>query len=276
MIKVSHTVPPAFFDWQEKASQCYLLLAHQLLRKDSVGQQYRKWVKERKPKLTVLDNGGYELGSAIADSYVAKLAMELRVDVVTLPDVFLDAKETHKRVDMFLKEWGDDLKKAGIKLMGVPQGRTKDEYLESFLRFYNNPSVHIIGLSFLVVDKCISQFTREAGVEVNRPYFIRLLQQLHLTKKPIHLLGLGDPIELISYRGDTFIESCDSSICFQLAMQKKVVSKEGYKRETFNILDFDVDRRSVDPLVEELFFENAYRVNLFAGQGNMFFLRRSE
>jgi len=263
MIKMAHTVPPEHFHLQEKVSQCYLVLAHELTK----NEKYKRAIMDRdRSKPMMLDNGGYELGEAISDHLLYVLAREFEPDILILPDVFLDGKTTTTRVEKCL----DFLKGVGgagdVKLMAVPQGKTVAEYMECLMRFYNMDEVDMLGISFLVVERCFSQVTLQPGVEVNRPYLIKLMLRLGLTEKPVHLLGLGDPIELKSYKNIPFVVSCDSSICYQAMLENCEIGLQGFKRRKFRKLNF----KNVPDLSEhqkEMFLKNAIAVNTLAGVG---------
>jgi len=261
MIKVSHMVPPKYFRLQDQVSQCYLVLAHELER----NKEYYDAIMHRDyKKFMLLDNSAYEVGESADCSSLIQLAKDLSPDAIVLPDVMYDMEATIERTEDFLSKTHTTkyFEQERPRLMGVPQGRTLEEWLECFCHFYRDPRIHWIGISFLVVERCFSSTTRTSGVYPNRLFCLRMLSSLGLTDKPVHLLGLGDPAELREYREMSFVKSCDSSVAFQAAVKGEEITEEGYDRREFKKVDFNATL-----IDESLFLRNASIINLFAGQG---------
>ena len=80
-----------------------------------------------------------------------------------------------------------------------------------------------------------------------RIFCTNLLSYLGLTKKPIHLLGLGNPLELKYQRKHNFVFRVDSSAAYDCGSQGFKFDKElGYNRK-IRKLDFG---SSLEKLVE--------------------------
>ena len=154
----------------------------------------------------------------------------------------MKGKETLERTHKFL----DGFKNAhkDFDLVAVPQGSTPEEYLDCTSELLKINEIKTLGVSFLVVAKCFSSITQtdDKNVLANRPLAVGLIRQLmRLQGKQlnIHLLGLGDPIELSCYGTKGFIVSCDSSVAFSLAKKDIAIGPLGYPRKIFDHVNFD-------------------------------------
>ena len=254
-MKVIHTLPNAYFHLQEQYSDGYLILAHEFLQNPT----YKKLVMERVPKWTIADNGAYEKGRPVDFKELIDIAHQINADVLVLPDVFYDMKATLNNYEKFLKHAPKD-----IQLLAPVQGTTPAEILKCFLELYLTSEIDIIGLSFLVCERCFSQVTGKRGVAPNRIFFVRLLCRLGLTQKRLHLLGCGNPDELICQRRFPFVFSFDSSVAY-VATKHRVRLWEDihFEREDFSKLNLN---EKPDLQVEHL-IKNMKAVSLAGGAG---------
>lgn len=127
----------------------------------------------------MLDNSAYELQETTGAGLAAGPATLLTTQR------FLDAARHH-----------DSAGAAGLRFIGVPQGRTRAEWLDCYQRLVAMPGIDMIGLSKLSVPRCFGAPVAEA----------RIACVAHLLElgapKPFHLLG-GDrslPWELREHR----------------------------------------------------------------------------
>jgi len=254
-MKIIHTLPITYFHLQEQYSDGYLILAHEFLRNPT----YKKLVTERVPKWTILDNGAYERGKPVDFKELTEVAYQINADVLVLPDVFYDMKATLNNYEEFLKHPPKDL-----KLLGPVQGRTPAEILKCFLELYLTPEIDFVGLSFLVCERCFSQITGKRGVAPNRIFFVKLLYRLGLTQKRLHLLGSGNPDELIVQSKFPFVFSFDSSVAYVATKHRvKLWENIHFEREDFSKLSLD------DMLYfrDEYLIKNMKAINLAGGAG---------
>lgn len=76
----------------------------------------------------IVDNGAYEFGEAIDLTELIECARELHPDVIVLPDVRFDREKTLARTGAAMKQ----LKGLGKHLIGVPQGKNREDILECY------------------------------------------------------------------------------------------------------------------------------------------------
>lgn len=150
----------------------------------------------------VLDNSAYELqdttGAGMAAGPVLQAAELTGAQIVVCQDVLFDGPATLATTQRFLDaaRHHDTAGAAGLGFIGVPQGRTRAEWLDCYHRLVAMPGIDMIGLSKLSVPRCFGAPVVEA----------RIACVAHLLElgapPPFHLLG-GDrslPWELREHR----------------------------------------------------------------------------
>jgi hypothetical protein len=203
-------------------------LAHLCLKKHNPlnYQEYKDFFKKcvKQKKYVTLDNGTAE-GNLINNKELIKLVKYIIPSEVVTPDVLYNNKQTIKQTKKFIILMKKNNLLDKTILFGVPQGKTIKEYLESYIWFLNNKDIKVIGLSKLSVPKCFSIITNTFDVAVNRRYLVKLLNELMLIKKPIHLLGMRNPTEYRVYKNIDNIRSTDSCFTVLLATQYKKIDE---------------------------------------------------
>lgn len=237
-ISISHMTPISYLETFDEYCDSYLVLSHLCIEHP----EYLDFMKKSK-KFKILDNSAYELEVALEDETVLGIAKEINADIVALPDVWGDATETCKRhLDFLLKH-----DKAGFKWMAIPQGNNVDSYLKCHEWFKENLSfsknIELLGVAFMTTALCFHSLTEtnKKNVAVNRRMAISFLKRQGLLAPKIHLLGIGNPIELIHYYNDPEVINMDSSCAVSLAKQGKLVTSWGCPR---------IPNKSYDPLWE--------------------------
>ncbi|MGH8897385.1 MAG: hypothetical protein ACRDZ4_10275 [Egibacteraceae bacterium] len=167
----------------------------------------------------LLDNSAYEMetetGQGMAAIPVLNAAVQIGASVVVCQDVLYDAAATVAATRQFLGQVAD-IGAELYRFMGVPQGRTRAEWLVCYEQLVAMPGVDVIGLSKLSVPRCF-----DAPVAEARLACVDQLVRLG-TPKPLHLLG-GDrrlPWELAEHRRrghDHIVRSNDSSFAYWYA-----------------------------------------------------------
>ncbi|MGH3931659.1 MAG: hypothetical protein ACRDTF_16995, partial [Pseudonocardiaceae bacterium] len=150
----------------------------------------------------VLDNSAYELqdttGAGMAAAPVLQAAALTGAQLVVCQDVLFDGPATLLTTQRFLDaaRHHHSAGAAGWRFIGVPQGRTRAEWLDCYHRLVATPGIDMIGLSKLSVPRCFGAPVAEA----------RIACVAHLLElgapMPFHLLG-GDrslPWELREHR----------------------------------------------------------------------------
>jgi len=257
VIKVCHLASTPHLKLASTYSSFYLMLAHV---KDEGYWNFFKQLKKESPKFKlVLDCGTLENGVPVTNKRLFDKAVEVGADAIVAPDHFRDCKRTIESTEKFidfLKE-RNRLEKTGFEIWAAAQGRSVEEYFTSFLRFYNNPDIDKVCLSYIIVKEVFDPIVHGHRVMPNRLYLTKLLNELQLTKKPIHLFGLGNPIELKYQRIYPFIKSCDSSAAFALASRQLSLESKGYDRD---IKVIDLNRRLSGPEADT-FEHNMRQIN---------------
>ncbi|MGH3925738.1 MAG: hypothetical protein ACRDTT_23245, partial [Pseudonocardiaceae bacterium] len=149
----------------------------------------------------VLDNSAYELqdttGAGMAAGPVLQAAELIGAQLVVCQDVLFDGPATLLTTQRFLDAARHrDTAGAGWRFIGVPQGRTRAEWLDCYHRLVAMPGIDMIGLSELSVPRCFGAPVAQARVAC----VAHLLEFGAPT--PFHLLG-GDrslPWELREHR----------------------------------------------------------------------------
>lgn len=188
----------------------------------------------------VLDNSAYELqettGAGMAAGPVFQAAELTGAQIVVCQDVLFDGPATLLATQWFLDtaQHQDTASAAGLGFIGVPQGRTRAEWLDCYHRLVAVPGIDMIGLSKLSVPRCFGAPVAEARVAC-----VAHLLELG-APKPFHLLG-GDrslPWELREHRrcGHDRVEpggvrSNDSSFAFWYAASRIDVDRHTDRAE---------------------------------------------
>lgn len=175
----------------------------------------------------ILDNSAYELqestGVGMTAGPVLHAAQQIGAQIVVCQDVLFDGPATLAATRQFLDVAGHQNRvgpAAGLRFMGVPQGRTRSEWLDCYRQLIGMPGIDMIGLSKLSVPRCFGGPVAEARIAC----VAQLLD--HDAPKPFHLLG-GDrslPWELSEHRRlghdhaeHSGVRSNDSSFAFWYA-----------------------------------------------------------
>ena len=188
--------------------------------KDKKYKQY--FIKARKNyRYVIMDNGAAE-GDIIDNDEYVKLAIEMRVREIIIPDVIGNMKETILKLYSFISKYGWLLKENDIKLHAVIQGRTFKEYAEMYELLINEPSIDVIGIPFRMNFNQL-KFVSEYDRALNRLYF---LDNIVTIKKEIHCLGSNNIYEIIELNKRPYVRSCDSKLIARYGKALKILNKE--------------------------------------------------
>lgn len=169
----------------------------------------------------LLDNSACELehttGQGLGAAAVMRAAHLISPAVVICHDVLYDGPATVECTRRFLTEAADLADPDQFTFMAVPQGRTRQEWLDCYLRLADMPGVDMIGLSKLSVPRCFTGPVAEARLDC-----LATLTTGGSPPRPLHLLG-GDrsliwELHQHHQRGhDAFITGNDSSFAYWYA-----------------------------------------------------------
>ena len=230
-MKWSFEIPIRYIE-RLKSEVDYLFILPQHLS----NKEYYRIVKEWKGE-KYLDNGAYELGESIDTDRYIKIMKDIKPDVVIVPDVLFNYEESKKRREEFLSK----VKDIKVRKIGVIQGKTFDEYIRSYYELLSNKDIDIIGVSR----------TRDMMWGNSLVFF----QNVAIVK-PIHLLGLSNPLELtILYRYGSskikirgagkgimdYIESIDTGLPVNFAIVGMEIMKVNMWNEFKRVSGEDID-----------------------------------
>lgn len=236
-MKFSFEVPISYLKQFDKVNDYHFILAHMLL-KDTY---YAKFYKNSK-KYKILDNGCAELGKSINTNDLIKLAKDYKVDVLVLPDIWMNGEKTFKeslKAIRYIKN---------LKCMFVIQGNSINNFIECYEKFekesyLNNWKTRIIyGIPYLTCAKLYAAYSptnRDDDVTNSR---IRIIQKfmfddIKRNDYLIHLLGAGFNFsqEISFMKHYKQIRTVDTSTPF-------VLSSQGIKLDKYGLFDRKLGR----------------------------------
>lgn len=218
-MELSFICPTSYLERLDQYQDNYLLLAHIAFE----DQQYREFFKQN-PKYKIMDNSAHELGASLDFNKIIDLALDLNCQELVLPDKLYDSTATL----MMAEEAIELLSRRGLlnrfKLMAVAQGNDHTSYWKCLTRFMANPHINVIGAGFWIVANAYKPFSGEEEVQPNRLMMTRELASTFFNdsffsqRKKVHLLGLGDCLELKHQKQYSFIRSNDSAAAVKYGM----------------------------------------------------------
>jgi len=217
MIKVAHIIPTDFLPQTTQITnfppyQIQLLLAHQVLKDKKYLEYYIK--RKELGDYIILDNSAFEFGEALSTDLLEKAINLTLPNEFVLPDVLFDKNKTIEKSIKF----ANNLNRKSIKYMAVVQGNTLKDWLACYEYFSQQDYVFSIGLGAIYSPKTIFNNKETNNLVSGREFLINQLKQLKLlnSKKPHHLLGLGDSghLEIKRLAKYKWIRSCDSNTAY--------------------------------------------------------------
>lgn len=168
---------------------------------------------QRNNKYKILDSGVIELGKPYSFEKIVQVAKRLKVNEIAIPDYLHNAKKTIESARNVSKLYKEMNISDEFNLMGIAQGTTVDEWLNCFEELITMDEVSVIGIGIYSVKRVFSSITNRSDCLSNRMKCVELLVKKNLIPKGknIHLLGLGDPIELVYQKQHPFVRSCDTT-----------------------------------------------------------------
>ncbi|MGH8904195.1 MAG: hypothetical protein ACRDYA_21555 [Egibacteraceae bacterium] len=217
MIDLAVIASRAHLDQLSARGSIDMALTHLVLDHPAYAAYYR--ARAEAGITVMLDNSAYELetetGQGMSAVPVLNAAAQINASVVVCQDVLYDGPTTVAATEQFLIQ-AADIGAGPYRFMGVPQGRTRTEWLVCYDRLAAMPGVDMIGLSKLSVPRCFDAPVAEARLACVDQLFCLGIP------KPLHLLG-GDrrlPWELTEHRRrshDDIVRSHDSSFAYWYA-----------------------------------------------------------
>lgn len=161
----------------------------------------------------ILDNGAYEAWleqkPLLSLDEMLRRAEMLGAQEVQFPEVFWDGRETVSLVASWIRDMGEDARQRYI-WHAVVQGGDQSDYEYCFDALAEMEGVDVIGLPKVVTPHCFAEACGTDELAMSRIFAVTRL--IRRTYKPIHLLGLEDPREvLLQRRWGEQLRSADSS-----------------------------------------------------------------
>jgi len=166
---------------------------------------YSFFKKHGGERFSIVDNGAYEFGQPMEGEEYLEVFKNVHGDELVAPDVEYDFEQTKELTTKFLKFL--DSKDVDVKIQVVLQGTDYGDLINNSAEF----------ISETPQDGRIASY----GIPLygkrwqERAAAVKVLGQL--TKLPIHLLGLHDPMELAFYNSKDNIRSADGGFVTKFA-----------------------------------------------------------
>ncbi len=182
-----------------------MVLAQRVLSDEIYTEYYKN--EQLRGATIIMDNGACELGKSLDGESLLKAINAIKPDILVLPDSLDNGHETIQLSSAFIRNYSKYL--SGIKLMGVAQGKTKEEWISTLKHFIDNKKVSMVGISN--TDAVFSNHENE----FSRYKTIGYLSELKILDgtKQVHILGLGNSghLEIEKLKEFPFIEGIDTS-----------------------------------------------------------------
>lgn len=211
MIKISHECPLEIFEQVQKVTDYDYFLVHLF---DEIPKYKEKYFQAKeKARETILDNSIFELGKAFDQDKFAKKILELEPDWYIIPDSLENYSETVKNNEL----WKEKYSKLPGKRIGVVQGKTYQQLLQSYTYWDEVGEVDMIAISFDYswYEKAVPHPNKYVSWALGRVMLLGKLvkDEVINVEKPHHLLGCSIPLEfkLLNLAGYNWIYSIDTS-----------------------------------------------------------------
>lgn len=221
----------------EECNDYHLCLAH--LMKD---EEYKAFFKRKAGEgcFVMMDNGVVETGVPMPIERLVKIAKEVGVSEMVLPDSIYDHDKTLEMGKSALEYLHEDKDMWGkVSIMAVPQGKDPDEWVDCARKMLDWPLyINTIGISKFVS----AYFPNRYRALTAAPFLIE-------SERSVHLLGCpGDPNEvaLVEEMLHGLVRGVDSGIAAMFT--KAGVLMNGVNKRPKIELDFSNDSLQPDLL----------------------------
>lgn len=215
------------------------LVLYGLMNVSEYSSYYEK--RSKNGDYIVFDCGGFEKNCIDYKDFM-ECAKKVGAAELQVPDYTGDTLETLRRMERFIE--AVNVGSLGqYVLQIVPQGNTLKQYFDCLwnqIRILqaNKNKVPIVTTNDLVIGMSKNsavvapvQITKSVYNYVNRPFIVGEVHRAY-PDYPIHLLGLHDPLELLSYRHKPYVRGVDSSTPVSHALSDCFYA-EGYEFREF-------------------------------------------
>lgn len=192
-----------------------------------------------------LDNGCAE-HDLVTEQVLIDVVNELQPNEVIPPDILFDKDKTLESFYSFIN------KVSNVDIFACPQGNCLEDWVECYKQMKDNLQTKVLGISKLAVPVCfgnMQKYEQDKEIEKSRNLCVDYLSDNGLIDKPLHFLGMGDPLEFCYYQNHKFdnvqqmFRSTDSCytvlaaynyIQFQTNKNPRIKTTEQFYKQTLN------------------------------------------
>lgn len=217
-MKICNILPLSYNELMYK-EEMVMLLAHL-----SVNNEFYSINAKNHSNYKIMDNSIIELGKAFSLKSLIKEAIKCEANEIILPDSFRDGEKTIKLVNKSVKYLKKKHLIGKFKLMAVCQGKTFEEFENTFKILNDIKEIDVIGIPKVT--------TKDFKSRMN------LYNIFSKTSKQIHLLGCWDSFEelkLLNKEQLSKIRSMDTCLLSLLSKNLEVKSVFDKKRPVESI-----------------------------------------
>lgn len=192
-------------------SKVQMCLAHQVLADEVYAEFYCS--AKTAGQFVLMDNSLWELKEALSPEILYRASSMVNPDELIIPDVFRDGPATIESFGRFMEVSSSWNHRPWKRNMVVVHGEDREEWLECFDYFSNEPEAHTLALP-KVLDEMWKPGGRLGAVE-----FIERTGRVNPTKQ-YHCLGIWeDPIEVLLLAAHSWVRSLDTALPIHAGMQ---------------------------------------------------------
>ena len=203
----------------------------QLYVKDKNYRNYFKQLKEQGWWITM--DSGIGDHNPVTQDVLFEAMKDLRPSEVIPVDTLFNREETLSNLEDFIQRLIKEDLLDQVEIFACPQGKTKNEWLDCYTQLLANHHVKTIGLSKLAIPHAfLGNASNDQGIMEARHECVEHLINNNLIQKPLHMLGMGSPLEMIKYRdlNNPLFRSSDSCNSIWSAMNGLDWTKEQFER----------------------------------------------
>ncbi len=164
-------------------------------------EEYRNYFKGAKAHghWVTLDNGAGD-HDLITEDVLMWCAQDLMPNEIIPLDYLFDMKKTLFALQSFLERMIEEQLIDKIEIFAVPQGNTAEEWEVCYRTMLINPYVKTLGMSKLGIPHAfLGEAKDDQGIMEARHLAVDRLMKMNYIEKPLHFLGMGNPLEMQKY-----------------------------------------------------------------------------
>ena len=211
--KIAHIVPRGCLEYT-RCNHYHMCLAHlvheEQMDHDGTGdRRYTEFYRcmSDEGKFVLMDNGAAE-GSQLSVDDLLVAYDAIRPTEIVVPDTLGDGDDTIKKMKAFVSEHGD----LPYRFMGVPQGRTLNEWIECAEQMVRNWRIDTIGVSKFLNVYIGDKWARYSAVAA----LVRMMDELGRKDLEVHLLGCHEGPDIVRTIRKAFpvVRGCDTAYAY--------------------------------------------------------------